>query len=139
MVAKTTKSWPVESCNSRAILRRSSSCKRKSCGEALQMFFRLLSLRKFMSSANDSITTALGINNWIGAQPNPGDRAVRPHNSAFERVKGFSTNQPLHSFLNLSMIIRMHAFQPRARVCVQALSCATPDRLVGTIDEQNLA
>src|SRR6266851_1529437 len=38
MVAKATRSWPVESCKSRAILRRSSSCKRRSWPDKVPEF-----------------------------------------------------------------------------------------------------
>ncbi len=65
-----------------------------------------------MSSADDSIGVALGVNNGIGSHSNPGDRAVRPNDSAFEIVEWFSIHQPLHGFLNLLAIIRMHTFQP---------------------------
>src|SRR6202035_846012 len=92
-----------------------------------------------MSRANNSIRMALGVRNGIGSQSYPGDGAVGPDDSAFEIVDWFSIPQPLHGFLSLLTIIWMHDFQRGPWGCVEALSCAAPDRFVCTIDEQNLA
>src|SRR4029077_19527276 len=104
-----------------------------------ESLFRQLAFRELMSSAYDSIGIALKVNDAIASQPNPGDRAVRPNNSAFEIVEWFSIHQLLDGFLDLLAIVRMHTFQPCPRLCEEAFDCPAPNRFVGTIDEQNLA